>query len=47
MRVEVHGDTDHVVCDLHLIETALKNILYNAARYAKSDVHVRLRCTTA
>jgi two-component system, OmpR family, sensor kinase len=40
MRVEVHGDTDHVVCDLHLIETALKNILYNAARYAKSDVHV-------
>src|ERR1700691_4484136 len=40
MRVEVHGDTDHVVCDLHLIETVLKNILYNAARYAKSEVRV-------
>jgi two-component system OmpR family sensor kinase len=40
MRVEVHGDTDHVVCDLHLIETVLKNLLYNAARYAKSEVHV-------
>src|SRR5580658_527669 len=40
MRVEVHGDTDHVVCDLHLIETVLKNLLYNAARYAKSEVRV-------
>jgi two-component system, OmpR family, sensor kinase len=40
MRVEVHGDTDHVVCDLHLIETVLKNLLYNASRYAKSEVHV-------
>jgi two-component system OmpR family sensor kinase len=40
MRVEVHGNTDHVVCDLHLIETVLKNLLYNAARYAKSEIHV-------
>ena len=40
MSVEVHGDTDHVVCDLHLIETVLRNLLYNAARYAKSEVHV-------
>lgn len=40
MHVELHGDTDHVVCDLHLIETVLKNLLYNAARYAKSEVHV-------
>src|SRR3984885_4104637 len=40
MRAEVHGDTDHVVCDLHLIETVLKNLLYNAARYAKSEIHV-------
>src|SRR5579863_246825 len=40
MRVEVHGDADHVVCDLHLIETVLKNLLYNASRYAKSEVQV-------
>ena len=39
-RVEVHGDTDHVVCDLNLIETVLKNLLYNGLRYAKSEVHV-------
>jgi two-component system OmpR family sensor kinase len=40
MLVEVHGDTDHVVCDLHLIETVLKNLLYNASRYAKFEIHV-------
>ena len=40
MHVEVHGNTDDVVCDLHLIETVLKNLLYNAARYTKSEVHV-------
>jgi two-component system OmpR family sensor kinase len=40
MRVEVHGDADRVVCDVHLIETVLKNLLYNAARYAASEVHI-------
>jgi two-component system, OmpR family, sensor kinase len=40
MRAELHGDTDNVVCDLHLIETVVKNLLYNAARYAKREVHL-------
>jgi two-component system, OmpR family, sensor kinase len=40
VRAEVHGDTRRVVCDLHLIESVLKNLLYNAARYAKHDVRV-------
>jgi two-component system OmpR family sensor kinase len=40
MSAEAHGDTDHVVCDAHLIETVLKNLLYNAARYAKAEVRV-------
>lgn len=37
---EAHGDTEHVICDAHLIETVLKNLLYNAARYAKSEIRV-------
>jgi signal transduction histidine kinase len=35
---ELHGDTDNVICDLHLIETVVKNLLYNAARYSKREV---------
>src|ERR1700722_5397175 len=37
MCTELSGDTDNVICDLHLIETVVKNLLYNAARYAKQD----------
>jgi two-component system OmpR family sensor kinase len=40
MCVELSGDTDKVICDLHLIETVVKNLLYNAARYAKREVHL-------
>ena len=40
MCAEVHGDTDNVICDVHLIETMLKNLLYNAARYARCEVRV-------
>jgi two-component system OmpR family sensor kinase len=40
MCAELSGDTDKVVCDLHLIETVVKNLLYNAARYAKREVHL-------
>jgi two-component system OmpR family sensor kinase len=40
MCAELSGDTDNVVCDLHLIETVVKNLLYNAARYAKREVHL-------
>jgi signal transduction histidine kinase len=40
MSAELSGDTDHVVCDLHLIETVVKNLLYNAARYARREVHL-------
>jgi two-component system OmpR family sensor kinase len=40
MCAELRGDTDNVVCDLHLIETVVKNLLYNAARYAKREVHL-------
>jgi len=40
MCAEVHGDADKVNCDLHLLETVLKNLLYNAARHAKREVRV-------
>jgi signal transduction histidine kinase len=40
VHADVQGDTDHVVCDVHLMEAVLKNLLYNAARFARRDVRV-------
>jgi signal transduction histidine kinase len=37
---EIHGNTGQVVCDVHLLESAYKNLLYNAMRFAKRDVRV-------
>jgi two-component system OmpR family sensor kinase len=43
MYAEVNGDTDKVNCDLYLFESVLKNLLYNASRYAKHNVRVTFR----
>jgi len=40
MRSAVQSDADKVICDMHLLETVLKNLLYNAARYAKRDIRI-------
>ncbi|HUE10030.1 MAG TPA: ATP-binding protein [Steroidobacteraceae bacterium] len=40
MCAEVRGDAGEVNCDMHLFETVLKNLLYNAARYAAHEVRV-------
>jgi two-component system OmpR family sensor kinase len=40
VHADVQGDTDHVLCDVHLMEAVLKNLLYNAARFARRDVRV-------
>jgi len=40
MCAQVRGDSDSVVCDVHLLEAVLKNLLYNSSRYAKSEVRV-------
>lgn len=40
MCAEVHGDAENVNCDVHLIESVLKNLLYNASRYAQRDIRV-------
>jgi len=37
---DIQGNTDQVVCDVHLLESAYKNLLYNAMRFAKWDVRV-------
>ncbi len=38
---EVRGDAINVVCDVHLFETVLRNLLYNAGRYAAHRINVR------
>jgi two-component system OmpR family sensor kinase len=43
MSCEVADDTKSVACDAHLIETVLRNLLYNATRYAKQRIHVSFK----
>src|SRR5262249_12876606 len=33
-----------IVCDVHLFETVLRNLLYNASRYARSRIGVTFTC---
>jgi signal transduction histidine kinase len=40
ITAKVQDDADHVVCDVHLFETVLKNLLYNASRYAAGQIAV-------
>jgi two-component system, OmpR family, sensor kinase len=40
VSVNVQGDAERIVCDVHLFETVLRNLLYNAGRYATSRVAV-------
>jgi two-component system, OmpR family, sensor kinase len=40
----VQGDAHEVRCDVHLMETVLKNLLYNATRYAKHSIGVTFIC---
>lgn len=47
IRTEVQEDARAVLCDLHLIESVLKNLLYNAVRHAQRQVSVTFRCHAA
>ena len=40
MVTDIRGNAGQVVCDVHLLESAYKNLLYNAMRFAKRDVRV-------
>jgi two-component system OmpR family sensor kinase len=37
---DIQGDAVSVKCDMHLLESVLRNLLYNAARFAKQDIRV-------
>lgn len=37
---EIRGIAGQVFCDVHLLESAYKNLLYNAMRFARHDVRV-------
>jgi two-component system OmpR family sensor kinase len=39
---DIRGNAGQVFCDVHLLESAYKNLLYNAMRFAKRDVRVTL-----
>jgi signal transduction histidine kinase len=43
----VQSDATQVVCDVHLFETVLRNLLYNAARHARRQVTVTFTCQGA
>ena len=40
MVTEIRGDAGQVVCDVYLLESAYKNLLYNAMRFAKREIRV-------
>lgn len=40
IQCEVASDAKQVVCDIHLMETVLRNLLYNAFRHAAHQVRV-------
>ena len=42
MRCDVDPSATRVVCDAHLMETVLRNLLYNAVRYARAHIVVSL-----
>jgi signal transduction histidine kinase len=40
IRCDVPDYANKVTCDAHLMETVLRNLLYNSTRYARSQIHV-------
>ena len=40
ITTKLQPDADRVVCDVHLFETVLRNLLYNAGRYAAARISV-------
>jgi two-component system OmpR family sensor kinase len=40
IHCEVDSDAKTVVCDVHLMETVLRNLLYNAIRHARRQIRV-------
>jgi len=40
LHSDVQGDADEIICDVYLLESVLRNLLYNAVRHAKRDIRV-------
>jgi signal transduction histidine kinase len=40
VHCHVSGNATAVPCDAHMMETVLRNLLYNAARYARREIRV-------
>jgi two-component system OmpR family sensor kinase len=40
ISLQVQDDAERVICDVHLFESVLKNLLYNAGRYATAQIRV-------
>lgn len=40
ISAEIQGESTAVRCDVHLMETVLRNLLYNATRYARQSIRV-------
>ena len=40
ITANVQSDANRIVCDVHQFESILKNLLYNAGRYAKARINV-------
>lgn len=39
----IEGEAAEVICDVHLLEAVLRNLLHNAVRYARRDIRVTFR----
>src|SRR3984957_1197415 len=44
IEADVQSDAAAIRCDVHLIETVLRNLLYNATRYARHSIGVKFTC---
>ena len=43
IKTQIQEDAHQVLCDIHPMESVLKNLLYNAVSYAKREVTVTFR----
>jgi two-component system OmpR family sensor kinase len=40
MHTDIQGDAAAIICDVHLFEAVLRNLLHNAIRFANKDIRV-------
>lgn len=40
LKTDIQSDANEIICDAHLLESAIRNLLYNAARYAQREIQI-------